>query len=177
VHATQVRVVVEHTGVTPPQWLSFRQAAHTPTPEVDERSQRGANAGQWLASVAVQAAHAPEARQRGVAAPHSALLAQARQESAVPSQTGVAPPHWAPLRQPTQAPAPSSHTGVEPLQRLTFVTEHWPQRPLGWQAGRAPPQSSSAAQPRQVWVFGSHTGVAPPHELLSRHRTQTPAAA
>lgn len=175
VHATHVRVVVEHTGVTPLQWVSFRQAAQTPTP--DETSQRGADAGQWLTSVAVQAAHAPEPRQSGVAAPHSALLAQARHVRTVPSHTGVAPPHWAPLRQPTQAPAPSSHTGVAPLQRLAFVTEHCPQRPLGWHAGSAPPQSSSALQARHVCEFGSHTGVAPPHELLSRHRTQTPAAA
>jgi hypothetical protein len=86
----------------------------------------------------------------GVPAPHSAWLAQARHARRAPSHTGVVPPHWAPVRQPTQAPAPSSHTGVAPLQRLAFVTEHWPQRPLGWHAGRAPPQSSSAPQPRHV---------------------------
>ena len=51
--ATQVCVAIAQTGVTPPQWPSFRQATQTPTP--DEVSQRGRDDGQCETSVAVQA--------------------------------------------------------------------------------------------------------------------------
>ena len=98
--ATQVRVAIAQTGVTPPHWLSFRQATQTPTP--DEMSQRGADAGQCETSVAVQGAQAPLGRQIGAAGPHSASDAQARHARAAPSHTGFVPPHSPFVRQPTQ---------------------------------------------------------------------------
>jgi len=173
--ATQVRVAIEQTGVTPPQWLSLRQAAQTPTP--DETSQRGAEAGQCETSAAVQAAQAPVGRQIGVAGPHSLSEAQARHERDPPSHTGFVPPHSPLVRQPTHVPAIVSQTGVAPLQRVALVAEHWPQPPPGWQAGDMPPHSSSATQDRQPCRIGSHTGFAPAHTALSRHSTQTPTDA
>jgi hypothetical protein len=122
VQATQVRVAGEQTGVTPPQCASDRQLTHTPTPA--EVSQRGAAAGQWETSVAVQAAQAPEGRQMGVEGPHSASEAQARQACAPPSHTGVVPLHWAFDRQPTQRPAVVLQTGVPPPHRVALVAEH-----------------------------------------------------
>jgi hypothetical protein len=177
VHATQVRVAAAHTGVTPPQWLSFRQAAQTPTP--DEVSQRGADAGQCDTSAAVHAAQAPLGRQIGADGPHSASDAHARHDRDAPSHTGVVPAHASFDRQPTQVPAPVSHTGVAPVQRVALLAEHWPHRPPGWQAGSAPPHSSSAAQARHRCRLGSHTGLLPLplHAGLSRHSTHTPAAA
>jgi len=167
-----VRVAIAQTGVTPPQWLSLRQATQTPTP--DETSQRGADAGQCETSAAVQAAQAPLGRQIGVAGPHSASDAQARHARAAPSHTGFVPPHSPLVRQPTQAPATVSHTGVAPLQRVAFVAEHCPQAPAGWQAGNMPPHSSSAVQARHPWRIGSQTGFAPAQTALSRHSTHTP---
>jgi hypothetical protein len=167
-----VRVTIEHTGVTPPQWLSSRHATQTPTP--DETSQRGAEAGQCDTSAAVQAAQAPVGRQIGVPGPHSALDAQARHARAVPSQTGFVPPHSPFDRQPTQVPAIGSQTGVAPVQRVAFVAEHWPQAPPGWQAGDMPPHSLSPPQERHPCRIGSHTGLAPVHTPLSRHSTQIP---
>jgi hypothetical protein len=124
---TQARVVVEQTGVMPPQWLSSRQATQTPGPF--EVSQRGVDAAQCVTSVAVHAAQAPLGRQIGVAGPHSASDAQARHDRAVPSHTGFVPPHSPLVRQPTQAPAAVSHTGVAPVQRVALVAEHWPHEP------------------------------------------------
>jgi hypothetical protein len=175
VQAMQVWVALEQTGVTPPQWVSSRHETHAPMP--DETSQRGAEAGQWLTSVAVQAAQAPVGRQMGVEAPHSASDMQARHARAVPSHTGLVPPHMALPRQPTHVPAVVSHTGVAAEQRVAFVAEHWPQAPDAWHAGSMPPQSSSAAQPRQVCEPGSQTGVAPPQSVAARHCTQAPIAA
>jgi hypothetical protein len=146
-HATQVWDAIAQTGVTPPHWLSLRQATQTPTP--DEVSQRGADAGQCETSVAVHGAQAPLGRQIGAAGPHSASEPHARHARAVPSQTGFVPPHSPFVRQPTQVPEPASQTGVAPVQRVAFVAEHWPQAPAGWQAGSMPPHSSSAAQERQ----------------------------
>jgi hypothetical protein len=122
VQATQARVVVEQTGVTPLHWLSSRQATQTPGPF--EVSQRGVAGAQCVTSVAVQAAHAPVGRQIGVAGPHSALDAQARHDRAVPSHTGVVPAHSPLVRQPTHMPALGSHTGVAPVQRVALVAEH-----------------------------------------------------
>ena len=100
----------------------MRQATHAPTP--DETSQRGVAVAQWVTSVAVQAAQAPEGRQIGAPGPHSALEAQARHDRAPPSQTGVVPLHSPFERQPTQVPAPVSQTGVAPLQRVALLAEH-----------------------------------------------------
>jgi hypothetical protein len=180
VHATQVRVVGEQTGVTPPHWLSFRQATQTPTPpegSTEDTSHRGAEDGQCDTSVAVQGAQAPFGRQIGAPGPHSASEAQARQARLPPSQTGVVPPHSPFERQPTQVPAPVSQTGVAPLQRVALVAEHCPQAPAGWQAGSMPPHSLSPAQPRQVRKIGSQTGLLTPQTVASRHSTQTPAGA
>jgi hypothetical protein len=66
---------------------------------------------------------------------------------------------------------------VAPVHWLAFVAEHWPQAPVGWQAGVAPPQSVSAAQARHACNAGSQTGFVAVHAVLSRHSTQTPAAA
>jgi len=173
VQATQVRVVGEQTGVTPPHWLSVRQATQAPTP--DETSQRGAEVGQCETSVAVQGAQAPEGRQIGAPGPHSASEAQARHDRAAPSHTGFVPPHSPFERQPTQVPDPVSQTGVAALQRVALVAEHWPHCPAGWQAGSIPPHSSSPPQPRQAWKIGSHTGFGPAQTLPSRHSTQRPA--
>jgi hypothetical protein len=129
VQATHARVVIEQTGVTPPQWLSSRQATQTPTPF--EVSQRGVAAAQCETSVAVQAAHAPVGRQIGVAGPHSALDAQARQDREVPSHTGLVPAHSLLVRQPTQLPGVGSQTGVAPVQRVALLAEHWPHAPDG----------------------------------------------
>ena len=173
VHATQVCVViVAHTGVTPPQWVSLRQATQTPGPF--EVSQRGVAAAQCETSLAVQAAHAPVGRQIGVAGPHSPSDAQARHMRDGLSHTGVTPPHSPFVRQPTQVPDAVSHTGVVPLQRVALVAEHWPHAPDDWHAGAMPPQSSSAPQPRQACRLGSQTGFVPPQTVLSRHSTQTP---
>jgi hypothetical protein len=171
-HATQVRAVGEQTGVTPPQWLSSRQATQTPTP--DETSQRGAAAGQCETSVAVQAAQAPIGKQIGVAGPHSLSDAQARHDRDAPSQTGFVPAHSPFVKQPTQVPDSVSHTGVAPPHRVALVAEHCPQDPAGWQAGDMPPHSSSATQDRQPCKIGSQTGFAPVQTALSRHSTQTP---
>jgi hypothetical protein len=150
VQATQVCVVVEQTGVTPPQSSRPRQATQTPTP--DETSQRGFVAGQWVVSSVVQAAQAPVGRQIGASALQSALLPQARQVCEPRSQTGVVPPHCAFDTQATQVPLVVLQTGVAPVQRVALVAEQMPQAPEGWQAGIAPPHSLSPAQPRQVWV-------------------------
>ena len=149
VQATQVWVTVAQTGVTPPHWLLSRHATQTPTPE--EVSQRGVAGAQCETSVAVQAAHAPLGKQIGVAGPHSASDAQARQTRDPPSHTGLVPPHSPFVRQPTQVPETVSHTGVAALQRVALVAEHWPQAPEPWHAGDMPPQSVSAPQPRQAW--------------------------
>jgi hypothetical protein len=173
--ATRVCVVeVAHTGVTPLQWLSSRQATHTPTPF--EVSQRGVAGEQCVTSLAVHAAHAPLGRQIGVAGPHSASDAHARHIREGLSHTGFTPPHSPFERQPTHVPAVVSHTGVAPLQRVAFVAEHWPHAPDAWQAGDMPPQSSSAPQPRQECRLGSQTGFVLVQTVLSRHSTQTPAA-
>jgi len=169
---TQARVVVEQTGVTPLQWLSFRHATQTPGPF--EVSQRGVAAAQWVTSVAVHAAQAPVGRQIGVAGPHSASDAQARHMRADPSHTGFVPPHSPFVRHPTHVADTVSQTGVAPVQRVALVAEHWPHAPDAWQAGAMPPQSSSAAQPRQLCRLGSHTGFVPMQTVLSRHSTHTP---
>jgi len=132
-------------------------------------------AAQCETSAVVQAAHAPLGKQIGVAAPHSALDAQARHDRDVPSQTGLTPPHSPFETQPTHVPAVVSQTGVASLHRVAFVAEHWPQAPVGSHAGDMPPQSVSAAQPRQAWKVGSQTGFIPVQAALSRHSTQTPA--
>lgn len=57
VQGPQLRVVVEHTGVTPPQSVASRQPTQTPAP--DEVSHSGRPAGQLLVLPGVQAPHAP----------------------------------------------------------------------------------------------------------------------
>jgi hypothetical protein len=174
VQPTQVWVVVEQSGVTPPQSDRVRQPAQTPTPE--EVSHFGMAAGQCEVSATVQAAQAPLARQIGAAASQSALPAQARQLCAAVSQTGVVPPHWAFDTQATQVPEDALQTGVVPLQRVALVSEQTPQAPVGWQAGSAPPQSLSPAQPRQMCADGSQTGAdALVQSVLLKQPTQLPA--
>jgi hypothetical protein len=102
VQATQVRVVDEQSGLTPPQSAAPRQPTQTPTPVAV--SHLGSVVGQCEVSVAVQAAQAPLGRQMGVAGSQSAFPAQARQVCAAASQTGVVPLHWAFETQATQVP-------------------------------------------------------------------------
>jgi hypothetical protein len=66
---------------------------------------------------------------------------------------------------------------VAPPHFVTFVAEHCPHAPVGWQAGVAPPHSPSTAQARQVCVAVLHTGVVPPHCAFDVHGTQVALAA
>jgi hypothetical protein len=118
---TQV-LVVEQSGVIPPQSSLPRHPTQTPTP--DEVSHLGVVGAQCEVSVAVQAAQAPLARQIGALAGQSLAVPQARQTWAVRSQTGVVPPHWAFDTQATHRPALVSHTGVAPPQRVALLAEH-----------------------------------------------------
>ena len=89
-----------------------------------------------------------------------------------PSQIGVAPEQSALATQRTQVPEPTSQTGVAPVHATALPAEHWPHRPLDWQAGVAPPHSLSPPQARQVRNAGSQIGVVPPQSALTRHPTQ-----
>ena len=89
-----------------------------------------------------------------------------------PSQIGALPEQSALATQRTQVPDPTSHTGVAPVHATALPAEHWPQRPLGWQAGVAPPHSLSPPHARQVRNAGSQIGVDPPQSALTRHPTQ-----
>jgi hypothetical protein len=71
-------------------------------------------------------------------------------------------------------PVVTLHAGVAPEQVVTFVDEHSPHAPFGWQAGVTPPHWLSAVQPRQPWVVESQNGVAPPQSPLVRHPMHTP---
>lgn len=108
---TQTCVVALQFGVTPPQSASPRQPTHTPPPEAV--SQSGRDVGQRELSAGVHAPHAPLGRHSGVAAPHSAFPAQARQVEVAPSQTGCAAGQAPALpgAQRAQVPAPVQ-TGV-----------------------------------------------------------------
>ena len=68
VQGPQVCVVVEQTGVTPPQSLAVWHPTHTPTPL--EVSQSGRDAGHFVVSAGVQAPQAPLGWHTGVAPPH-----------------------------------------------------------------------------------------------------------
>jgi hypothetical protein len=54
----------------------------------------------------------------------------------------------------------------------TFVAEHWPQAPLGWQAGVALAHWPSLAQGWQTWIVVLQMGVTPPQFALEVHGTQ-----
>ncbi len=149
VHGPQVCVVVEQTGVTPPQSLASRHPTQAPTP-VDV-SQSGREVGHFVVLLAVQAPQAPFGW-----------------------QTGVAPPHSASVTQPRQVPVATEQTGVVPLQAETFVAEQAPQAPLGWQTGVAPLHSPSPVQPWQVPATSLQTGVVPLHCALVTQVTQVP---
>ena len=122
-------------------------------------------------------AHCPQApvgSQAGVAPPHSASPAQARQVCVARLHTGAVPAHWASATHATHVPAPTSHAGVAPVQADAFEAEHWPQVPSAWQAGVAPPHSPSPPHARQVCVVASQTGAAPPHWAFEVQATQVP---
>ena len=68
VHGPQVWVLVEQSGVTPPQSAAVTQPTHAPTPV--EVSQSGWAAGHLEVSVGVQAPQAPVGWQTGVEPPH-----------------------------------------------------------------------------------------------------------
>ena len=74
---------------------------------------------------------APEGWQAGVAPPHSASSAQARQVWVVVLQTGATPPHWAFDVHGTQVPVEIRQAGVPPVQSLALVAEQTPQAPEG----------------------------------------------
>jgi hypothetical protein len=149
-HATQVCVAGEQYGVAPPQSVSRRQPAQTPP---DEVSHNGAEAGQREVSVAVHAAHAPDARQSGVAGAQSAAEAHARHVDVAVSQMGLPP---------TQAEvAPAAH---------------WTQAPLAAHTGAVAGQSLALAQARHRWVVASQIGVLAEQSAASRQPTHVPAA-
>jgi hypothetical protein len=106
VQGPQVCVLVEQTGVTPPQSVASRQPTQAPIPV--EVSQSGRDAGHRLVLVAVQAPQAP-----------------------LGWQTGVAPPQSASVTQPRQVPVATTQTGVVPLQADVLVAEQAPHAPLG----------------------------------------------
>ena len=85
--------------------------------------------------------------------------------------TGTVPPHCAFDVHGTHVPLGVKQTGVAPPHCERLVAEHWPQRPVGWQAGVVPPHSPSPAQARQVCVTVLQTGVTPLHCALVRHGT------
>ena len=118
--ARQACVVVLQTGVIPPQVAFVVQGTHVAV----ATSQAGVVPVHLVALVAEQIPQAPPGWQAGVAPPHSASAAQARQACDVVLQTGVVPPHWAVDVQGTQVPAPVKHTGVAPLQLVALVAEH-----------------------------------------------------
>ena len=118
---------------------------------------------------------APDVWHAGVAPPHSPSPPHARQVCVPPSQIGAVPLQSAFATQRTQVPEPTSHTGVAPVHATALPAEHWPHRPLGWQAGVAPPpQSPSPVQPRHVWLFESQTGVVPEQSASARQVTHVP---
>ncbi|HSS39643.1 MAG TPA: hypothetical protein VLT58_12825, partial [Polyangia bacterium] len=163
-HETHTCVVGLQFGVTPPQSAAPRQPTHTPPPDVV--SQSGRDVGQREASVAVHTPHAPLGRHSGVAAPHSPLLAQARQVAVAPSHTGCvagqAPAF--PGAQVAQVP-PAVQTGVcagHSASRL-HVRHTWA---VPSQIGAAPVQSEFATQPAHWPALTSHTAVAPVHIVL-----------
>lgn len=92
----------------------------------------------------------------------------------VVEQTGVVPPHWALEVHATHVPVVTLHAGVAPEHVVTFVEEHSPHVPLGWQAGVTPPHWLSPVHPRQVWVVESQNGVAPLQSPLVRQPMHTP---
>jgi hypothetical protein len=118
--------------------------------------------------------HQPPGWHAGADAEQSASEAHARQTCVAVLHTGVAPPHCAFEVQGTQVPEGTSQAAVAPVHRLAFVTEHWPQAPLAWQAGVEPPHSASPPQARQVWVAPSQTGAVPVHWAFDVHDTHTP---
>lgn len=93
------------------------------------------------------------------------------------SQTGAVPEHCAAERQPTHEPVTALQAGVEPTQAVTFVDEHAPHEPFGWQAGVAPEQSASVAHPRQVCVVVLHAGVEPEQVVFATQATHVAAVA
>jgi len=116
----------------------------------------------------------PLAKQAGVAPPHSASPAQARQVWVVVLHTGLLPPHCASDRHGTHEPIVVRQTGVAPPHFVTLVAEHWAQAPLAWQAGVALGHSESAPQARQTWVVVLQTGEEPPHWAFEMQGTQVP---
>ena len=93
-------VVVLHTGIVPLHWAFEVQGTHVALVV----SHAGVAPVQAVALVAEHWPQAPLAWQAGVAPPHSASPAQARQTWATVLHTGVVPPHWAFEVQGTQMP-------------------------------------------------------------------------
>lgn len=175
-HGTQRWADGSQCGAIPPQSASSRQPTHTPTP--DEASQRGAEPGQWVVSVGVQAAQAPLGWQRGAAEPQSVSAAQARQVPVVASQVG---------RVPEQAPAlPGAHCAQVPEAVHTGVDDaHSASAAQGRQVWLAPsqvgaegPQSAPVTQATHCPVETSHAGVAPVQRalLVAEHAPHDPLA-
>ena len=156
-----------HTGVVPPHCAFDTHGTHVPLAV----KQAGVAPEHAVAFVAEHWPHAPDGWQAGVAPPHSLSPPHARQVCVLRLQIGVAPEQSALAMQRTQVPEPTSHTGVAPVHAAALPAEHWPQRPLGWQAGVAPPHSLSPPHARQVRNAGSQIGVAPPQSALTRQPT------
>jgi hypothetical protein len=166
----QVCVPASQIGRELPQSALLRQPTHTPA----TMSHRGVAPVHRLVFVAVHWVHAPFAWQAGVAPPHSASPAHARQACDALSHTGLVPPQLALVVHDTHVPGPTSQAGVGLTHAVALLAEHWPQAPLAWQAGVAPPHSASRPQARHWWVAPSQTGVVPPQSAPVTQGTHVP---
>jgi hypothetical protein len=172
-HGRQVCVTRLHVGAVPLQSALELQATQVPV----VGSHAGVVAPHLVLFVAEHTPHAPEGSQAGAMPPHSPSPVQPRHVCVVASHTGVVPEHCAAERHPTHEPVTALQTGTVPMHCLTFVTEHAPHEPLGWQAGVEPPQSASLAQGRHVCAVRSQAGVDPPQFAFDVHATQVAVAA
>lgn len=88
--------------------------------------------------------------QAGALAGHCTSLVHGTHVCVALGHTGVVPLHWAFEVQATHVPVVTLQAGVAPEHVVTFVEEHSPHVPLGWQAGVTPPHWLSLVHPRQV---------------------------
>jgi hypothetical protein len=172
VHAAQVCVVAEHSGVVPPQSSLPRHATHWPPPP--DVSQKGAAAPHRLVSVAEHTAHAPVLRHTGNFGSQSALERHERHACVVASHTGVVPAQSENVRHETQLSLATSHTSCEAAQAPGLPVAQGTHAPVASHAGVVTSHSVSAAQARQVCEVASHTGVPPAQSVDATHATHVP---
>jgi hypothetical protein len=161
-----------HVGAVPLQSAFETQATQMPV----VGSQAGAVAPHFVLFVGEHTPQAPVGSQAGATPPHSPSPVQPRHVWVVASHTGVVPEHCAAERHPTHEPVTALQTGTVPMHCLTFVTEHAPHEPLGWQAGVDPPQSASLVHAWHVCAVRSQAGVDPPQFAFEVQATQDAVA-